>query len=347
MDVDALIAPLSSQEGAEAGPDLSYSDDRTLIEAPFHSDANGDEVDERTWRDSVSRIVKQAGETRDIWLAIYLMRGGARLGDLQIVTDGAELLAGLFETLWEPVHPTLDEADFIGRKTPCDSLTRLREFLNPLRRATVFEHRQGKVSGEDLERFASEGPGAQGYAQFRAAIASDDAERAEEIKASFVAAIARYDAIRDAIKRTDDVLVAHADGSSGTNFQTTYDTLAALRSAALPYAGMAEAAPAVGAAAEVAHDFAAGAIGAVAGGGPALSGRVNSREDVVRAIDAVIDYYTAREPGHPVPVLMRRARHWVGMDFLALLDDLVPDSIDSARRVLVSKLDEPAADDGY
>lgn len=344
MDVEALIAPLSSEEGAEAGPDLSYSDDRSAIEAPFYADANGDEVDERTWRESVRLIGKQATETRDIWLAIYLMRGGAHQGDLQVVADGAAMLAGLLETLWPSVHPTLEEADFIGRKTPCDSLTRLREFINPLRRAIVFEHRQGKVSGADLERFAQEGPGADGYAQFRAAIDTNDAERAAEIKAAFATAVERYDTIRDAIQRTDRVLVANADGDSGTNFEPTYATLAALRGAVLPYAGMVEESTADAAAAST---DAGVESGGGAGGGAALSGRVSSRTDVVRAIDAVIEYYRTREPGHPVPVLMRRARHWVEMDFLALLEDMAPDSVDTARQLLISKIDAPPADDGY
>jgi type VI secretion system protein ImpA len=78
-------------------------------------------------------------------------------------------------------------------------------------------------------------------------------------------------------------------------------------------------------------------------GGPALSGGVNSRDDVIRAIDAIVDYYKSREPGSPIPVLMKRAKHWVSMDFLEVLDDLVPESMAAAKQVLVSKLDEPVA----
>ena len=345
MNVDALIAPLSDAEGAEAGPDLGYSDDRSAIEAPFNEDAAGDEVDEKSWRDSIKLILKQVEQTRDLWLAIYLMRGGAKVGDLSTVADGGRMLAGLLENLWIPVHPTLDEADFIGRKTPCDSLTRVREFLNPLRRVVIFQHRQGKVSGEDLERFAAQGAGAEGYGAFRAAYEDKDPERAAEIKAGFVTAVEQFDALIDAIKRTDAVLVANAQGATGTNFTALYDTLDSLRAATAPWAGMAVEAA-------TAQDAGAGAVGGGdgvygSGGGPALSGRVNSRDDVLRAIDAICEYYQAREPGHPVPVMMKRARHWVGMDFLALLDDLVPESMDSARRLLVSKIDAPPDDNGY
>ena len=342
LDIDSLVAPLSDEDGERAGADLGYSNERADIEAPFQLDANGGEVEERAWRDSIKAIRAQAEETRDLWLAVYLARAGAKVGDLEIVADGAALLAGLLDGLWDDVHPTLDEADFVGRKTPCDSLTKIREFLAPLKRATVFEHRQGKVTGEDMERFAAEGARADGYAQFRAAITASDADRAAEIAEAFAMTVARFDAIREAIRRADQVLVAKAGSDTGTNFQPTYDLLATLRAAVAPYAGLVEEEPAT------VDDAIAGSDGGGAtAAGPSLSGRVNSREDVVRAIDAVIDYYKAREPGSPVPVLLKRARNWVTMDFLELLDDLAPESLAEAKRVLVSKADEPEAESDY
>lgn len=340
MNIDLLVAPLSDEPGAMAGPDLGYSDARADIEAPFQLDANGGEVDERSWREAIRGIVVQAEETRDLWLAVYLARAGAKAGDLQSVCDGIAMLAGLLEQVWDEVHPTLEEADFVGRKTPCDSLTKIREFLAPLRKVTVFEHRMGKVSGADLERFASEGASADGYAQFRGAIDSNDPDRKAEVVDAFAEAVAKLDAIRDDIKRVDAVLVANAGSDTGTNFQPTYDVLASLRSAVAPYAGIVEEPAESGAGS---YEDAAGAGGGGPASGPGLSGRVNSREDVIRAIDAIVDYYKSREPGSPIPVLMKRAKHWVNMDFLEVLDDLVPESMAAAKQVLVSKLDEPAA----
>lgn len=340
MVIEALTARLSEEEGEKAGPDLGYSDARAEIEAPFQLDGNGGEVDERAWRDAIKAIGAQAEQTRDLWLAVYLARAGAKARDLQVVADGTEMLANLLEGLWDEVHPTLEEADYVGRKTPCDSLTKIREFLAPLRRATVFEHRQGRVSGEDMERFASEGAAADGYAQFRGAISTTDPDRKAEITGAFAAAVAKMDAIRDAVRRADAVLVEHAGSDTGTNFQATYDVLASLRAATLPYAGLDEDAEG-----EQPAGPTTSGDGGQAATGPALSGRIATRDDVLRAIDAIVAYYQAREPGSPVPVLMKRARNWVSMDFLQVLDDLVPDAMADAKRVLVSKQDEPAADE--
>ncbi|WP_425229586.1 ImpA family type VI secretion system protein [Sphingomonas sp.] len=335
IDITALVTPLSFEDGAQAGPDLSYSNERSAIEAPFQLDANGDTVEERAWRDSIKLIVAQAAETRDLWLATYLARAGAKVGELDTVVDGTAMLAALMEGLWDEVHPTLEEADYIGRKTPCESFTKIREFLNPLRRTTLFEHRMGKVTGEDLERFASAGPAAEGFAQFRGAIETDDADRAAEIKASFAAAVEKLDAIRDSLKRVDNVLVAHAGSDTGTNFDPTYEAIASIRAAAVPFAGL-EPEPQAD---EFGYDVGGG-------GGAALSGAVHTRNDVIRAIDAIVGYYATREPASPVPVLLKRARHWVEMDFMELLDDLVPDSVAAAKTILVSKRDEQTGNGG-
>jgi type VI secretion system protein ImpA len=242
------------------------------------------------------------------------------------------------EQLWDQVHPRdPDEGtpDFIGRKSMCDSLTKVRQFLNPLRQTTLFRTERNQFTGEDLLRFASEGASAAGYIPFRQALDTKDADQAEEYRQTFVETVERLDAIRDAIKRADDMLVANADGMTGTNFKDTYDLLDTLRRAVLPYSGAAES--------EAAADVVGGGSPGTTSGGPALSGGVNSRDDVIRAIDAIVDYYKSREPGSPVPVLMKRAKHWVTMDFLEVLDDLVPESMAAAKQVLVSKLDEPVA----
>ena len=328
MDVEALLAPVEGDSAT--GEDLAYSREREEIEAPFQADAGGAEGDTLDWRGAVRLIVEQSAATKDLWLAIYLARAGAKMGDLGIVADGTQMLAGLLERYWDDVHPRLEDVDYAGRKTPCESLTKIREFLGPLRRTPLIEHpRLGSYSGADVERFAAEGEGADGFGMFRAAIAEMSTD---DIRLS----VDRLDQIRDAIRRSDAVLTANAGSDTGTNFQPTYDTVEAIRRSLMPYAGL-EAEPV---AEEVGGE--AGAAGGAAGAGPRIAGRIDSRDDVIKALDAIADYYRAREPGSPVPVLLKRARNWVTLDFLAVIEDLVPDSLTEAKRVLVSKSDDPA-----
>ena len=79
------------------------------------------------------------------------------------------------------------------------------------------------------------------------------------------------------------------------------------------------------------------------GRGARIGGRVDSREDVVKAIDAICDYYRRREPASPVFQLMQRAREWVPLDFLALLEDMAPGSVEEVKRILVAKPREATA----
>jgi type VI secretion system protein ImpA len=56
----------------------------------------------------------------------------------------------------------------------------------------------------------------------------------------------------------------------------------------------------------------------------AASGSINSREDVVRLLDRVCDYYARVEPSSPVPLLLVRAKRLVNKDFLEAIRDIAP-----------------------
>ncbi|MGJ3627065.1 hypothetical protein AB5I41_09350 [Sphingomonas sp. MMS24-JH45] len=61
----------------------------------------------------------------------------------------------------------------------------------------------------------------------------------------------------------------------------------------------------------------------------------------MQALQGVESYYRTNEPGSPIIALMARARAWAEMDFITLLQDMSPDTLSDAKRVLGVK------DDGY
>jgi len=331
MELDELLAPVS--EEAPCGPDLAYDPERGELDRAFESSASIDTsgeasaVAEIDWRPIIAQIERQSGRTKDVWLAVYLCRAGAKSGQLEMVETGARYLAGLLERYWENVHPQLEEYGFQGRKGPCESLAVHSDFLGPLVRTPLIEHpRLGRYSGADFERFRVEAEGAEGYGMFRAAMA----ETAEE---TLQLTIGRIDAIAAAIRQADAILVAHAEGDTATNFSPTYDLLAQMKRAVQSFA----ATPA--AATEEAADSGDGETSPsqAASSGPRIAGRVDSREDVIKALDAIADYYRRREPTSPVPAALQRVRDWVELDFLALIEDIAPGALDEAKRVLLSR----------
>lgn len=340
IDLESLTAPVS--DDSPAGPDLSYESSRQEIEGAFERAAAGEEgAEDIDWRETIRLIEDEAGRTRDIWLAIYMMRAGARAGRLEVVEDGANLLAGLCENLWDSVHPELEDYGFQGRKGPCESLTKIGEFINPLRRTVLVEHpRLGRYSGADFDRFRENGSSEDGYGMFKALL---EATPDEDLQA----VVDRLGGIADSIRRADAVMTARADGDTSTNFQPTYDAIGLLRQSVSSFMRSPGAAPDEAGAADALADASAG------GGGTDYSGTISSRSDVIRALDAIAQYYKHKEPGSPVPFALRRARDWVSLDFLQVLEDIAPNSLDEAKRVLINGRDTSSSglssgsDDGW
>jgi type VI secretion system protein ImpA len=325
LDIEKLVAPLS--DDAPSGPDLCYEDGRVEIEKVFDrsvSDEVAEERSEKEWRDASKLILKEAKDTRDIWLPVYLMRAGASAGDFNQVVEGAEFLARLLEERWADVHPQLDEYGFIGRKTPCESLVRKADFINPLMRMALIKHeRLGSYSAVDFDRFAKEGAKAEGHGMFMAMLEASDEDILPKL-------LEQIDGLKSAIQRTDKIMTDNAEGDTATNFAPLYEELDKMRAAvATQVPGEPE---------PVAEAESGEAGGGRTRGGVAVSapGSISSRDDVIRALDAISEYYAKNEPSSPVPFALRRAREWISLDFMAVLEDIAPGSVDEALRVLKS-----------
>ncbi|HET9934227.1 MAG TPA: hypothetical protein VFQ35_26175, partial [Polyangiaceae bacterium] len=89
----------------------------------------------------------------------------------------------------------------------------------------------------------------------------------------------------------------------------------------------------------------AGVTAAQAGGAApsapraSLAGEVNSREDVVRAIDKICAYYARFEPSSPLPLMLQRCKKLVPMSFMDILKELAPNGLPQLETV-VGKTEE-------
>jgi type VI secretion system protein ImpA len=79
---------------------------------------------------------------------------------------------------------------------------------------------------------------------------------------------------------------------------------------------------------------AAGEDGAAEGAAPAgVPGQVRSRDDAIRSLDAVAEYFRRSEPSSPVPMFVDRAKRLIARDFLEVLAELAPDSLAEVKKV--------------
>lgn len=331
IDVDALLTPVS--EETPAGVDLSDDNDRLAIDDLFESVQRSDfDGEEPNWRATTDELVGMLGRSKDLWLAVYLCRAGARLGDLEQVAGGAKVLAGLLD-MWDTVYPALEDVGAQGRKSRCSELSQRRSFLSALEAIPLLnDSRHGAFSVADLERFSAEGEVSNvGFARI---MQVDGKERLAE-------SLTHLEAINAAIKQCDATFNQRAESSADRpDFTLLFQTVRRMQKA---IAGFVEGKGAETAGKEndamTEEPFPETESAAPAG----APGAIRSREDVVRALKAICAYYARHEPASPVPLALKRAEAWVNLDFLTVLQDIAPDSLLEARRVLMQS--ERRADD--
>ena len=68
-----------------------------------------------------------------------------------------------------------------------------------------------------------------------------------------------------------------------------------------------------------------------AGEGVSVGGVIKSRQDAIRALDAVAEFFRRNEPSSPIPLFLERAKRLVAKDFLEVLADIAPDAVAQAR----------------
>ena len=81
--------------------------------------------------------------------------------------------------------------------------------------------------------------------------------------------------------------------------------------------------------------------GAAAAG--SLTGSIESRNDALRAIDMVCEYLERTEPTNPAQLLLRRARKLVNKNFVELVRELAPESLNEVARVMGISAEELSA----
>jgi type VI secretion system protein ImpA len=190
---------------------------------------------------------------------------------------------------------------------------RRRPFLsNP--QLGAFSLRHFEIAAGRLPATADDGepPSA---VQLTAVLSATDGEELAPLEASLTQGVA-------ALQQIDSAMRAANGHESGPDFEPLLAQLEQARDiVAIELASRAAAA--AGAAAGVA----AGSGGAIAVGG------IKSRDDAVRALDAVADFFRRNEPSSPVPLFVERAKRLIAKDFLEVLADIAPDGLDQAKRI--------------
>lgn len=252
----------------------------------------------------------------------------AYLGTALLRTDGLPAFAHVLttasqwlETYWPQVYPALDE-DAIARRNALNCFADPMAVVDRVWRLPLVSSRQhGRFSLRDIEIArgqASPGPteGRADEAAIRDAFKDLPLDQLTALDASVKAASTALTSIDARMRSEGGPEVAPEFGPLVTQFAKLHRVCSEQ---------LAERTEADG----------AGASEAAGGNGGVLvafkAGAITSRQDAVRALDAVAEYFRRNEPSSPIPLFVERAKRLVAKDFLEVLADIAPDALAVAK----------------
>lgn len=330
IDVEQFLSDLSADD--PCGPDLEYDAaflELTRIAQGRPAQEMGGQVipgEEPDWREVRSRATSLLGRSRDLRAATLLTRALLRTDGLEGFADGLALLTGLIERHWAGVHPRLDPDDGNDPAIRVNTLLVLADrdlTLAALRSLPLADSRRvGRYNLRDHEIATGALPTP---AEGGADTATIDAAFLDMDVALLQATAEAAARALDQLKALEAALDAQA-GSASADFTAARGTLRAmslLLTQQLARRGVGEAADGEGAEMTTGTD---------AGGGQSVGG-IRTREDVVRVLDQLCDWYQRTEPSSPVPLLLQRAKRLVTKNFVELMQDLSPGGMSELKTI--------------
>ncbi len=306
VDLEYDPAFLGLQESAAGKPEQQYGD--TLIPAQ-----------EPDWPAVHEQAMKLAARTRDLRVATWLTRSGARVQGLAGAVRGLQLVQGLAARHWDHVHPALDASDGndpTARMNALSPLVHASAGLADLRAASLTGKR-GAVTVRDIEL-------AIGHAE---PLPGEAVPTADGVLRGVNAALAEVPALAecmqvgvDAVQGLSKALEQHVDASRSPELAPLEKLMRRVADAARLARGETVDASATGEAAATAPNTRA--VGAIA-----------SREDAIRALDHVAEWIERNEPSNPAPLLIRRSQRLMTKNFIDIIRDLVPDGLNQIEKL--------------
>jgi len=349
IDVESLLSEIAAD--APCGEDLEY--DSQFVEMEKQSQGTPERQYGNTlipaeppdWREVSKAALDLLERTRDLRVAVYLTRALLNTDGLPGFADGLALLEGLIERHWEQVYPQLDPDDDNDPTLRINTIVALCDpetTLYDLRGAPLVNSRAlGRFSLRDVQIAAGlltpvttdeeRAPPNQDMINgaFQDAPLEDLQATAETVAMAFKRA-ERIEALL-----TDQVGVTQAPNMDALT--VVLKEIRQVLNEQLQRRGVSV----VGDAAEAGEG---GTLEPGSGGAVQrmVVGEIASREDVIRTLDKICEYYSRHEPSSPVPFVLKRAKKLVRMDFMEILRDLAPGGTDQADLVFGLQPEESA-----
>lgn len=350
IDVDALLLEIDSN--APCGPNLEYDPVFLALEQEALGKPEvqyGDTITPAVppdWKTVRRMTTELLARSRDLRLAVHLVRASLALSGIAGFADGVALIARLLDERWDSVHPMLDAEDDNDPTLRINSLAILADtgtLVRELKDATLLVlPGLGPLTIKMLEVANGELPAPSG--QDKIALASIESAMRDLAPGQLAGAVDALARALAAVVNIELILVRQVGSSQALNLDAltrplrkAHDFLAR-QGQGQDAGGAAPAGPGGGGD----HPW---PVAAAPTGRAANSGDIASRDDVLRMLDKLADYYNHHEPSSPIPILLARAKRLVPMNFFEIMQDLAPDGV--AQLAVIRGPDGSKADDEY
>jgi type VI secretion system protein ImpA len=338
---EELLKPVA--EAQPCGEDLYYDPAFQELESLLRGkpETQFSPAEEPDWKPLLNRCLELSARSKDLRVATTLCVAALKTEGLPALREALGFLAGLIEGHWEQLYPRLDPDDnndptqrvnIIGGLSaplgtdgdPFKMLQRLR--ATPLTNSA----RMGRLSLNELilsqpGATVPEGVTAPNSAQVEAAFRDTSPEHLAAVDRAVADSIA-------ALKRIDDFISKTIGADKSPNLAALLSQFKEMQKFLAPHL------PAEAAAASA--DSTAAPPNGAAVARPAASGEIESRDDVIRMLDRLCDYYARREPSSPVPHVLQRAKRLAQMkSFIEIAQDLSPEAVAQLRILFGEKED--------
>ena len=327
MELAALLEEVSPDSAC--GLDLEYDPEFMALEQAARGKPEqqfGDTVvpaAEPDWSDVGKRAEALFVRTKDLRVAILLVRALLRQSDFVGLNAGLMLLVQLLERYWDSVYPRL-EADedndptmrlnVLGALIDSDGLLRDMRLTH-----LVPPGAHGRLMVRDILVAMGKLPagpdGAPNAGQMEGILKAAATDHAKSINAARESL--------HAVHELQAVLNSKLGVERALNLQPFTDMLNVVVKAcdnALGGAGF-------NLESEMAVESNAGVPVS------ASHGEIRSREDSIRLLDRVCEYMERTEPSNPAPLLIRRAQRLISKNFIEIIEDLAPDSLGAIKGI--------------
>jgi type VI secretion system protein ImpA len=272
------------------------------------------------WTAIRARAAEALCKSKDLRLLAHLASAVLRTDGLPAFAETLTIASRWLEMYWRETYPRIDE-DAIFRRNALNYFADPIAVVDGVRRAPLIRSAQhGTYSLRDIEIAAglvpADGKSPPEQARIDAALAAasrQELTRLHETVAGGLAALARIDA-----------RMAEAGVDAPPSFEplssqlTKIDRL--LRKHLVPAVEPGDADVPLGGGGAPQGDTTGAAIGVI-----------RTREDAIRALDAVADFFRRHEPSSPIPLFVDRAKRLVSKDFLEVLADIAPGAVPDAK----------------